>query len=266
MHCKTTKEFNTTESNRFLNTTRTVILGNEGDLVTGDIQDAPVGNRNSMGVLTQIFDYMIGTCQRRLTMDDPPGFPCFLNVFIKDIHYLLPVKGTLETVKESAFKVIAQLMYRIEVFSGDTSVFPATLKSVSCCRYYAMDVWVKSQILSPGMKYGDCPAFNTIVSVPKGSQSVPHSREKQIIIEALVVEANPVQLMWQSEYKMVMLDRESVPHQIIYPECLFYSLTFWTMPVSATVIAVSYNTTTTADFLMATQSSSAATDNLVQYP
>lgn len=43
----------------------------KGDLVTGQRDEAMVGNRDAMGVGAQVVEYILGAPERRLAVDDP---------------------------------------------------------------------------------------------------------------------------------------------------------------------------------------------------
>ncbi len=52
------------------------------------------------------------------------------------------------------------------------------------------------------------------------------------------MQTNPVKLVGQSEYNMIVLDGQGSLHQIVNPEGLFCCLALWTMSVSTAVVAV----------------------------
>jgi hypothetical protein len=64
---------------------------------------------------------------------------------------------------------------------------------------------------------------------------------------------------------MKVLDGQSVPHQVIDPECLFGSLAFRAMAVTTTVVTISYGTTPITSLFVPAQGGSAAVCNAVEH-
>jgi hypothetical protein len=79
------------------------------------------------------------------------------------------------------------------------------------------------------------------------------------------MQANVIQLVWHSEYNVVMFYWQGALHQVVNPECLFGSLTFRAVPVAATIVTVTNHTTAFAHFFVSAKGSSAATGNFTQY-
>jgi hypothetical protein len=79
------------------------------------------------------------------------------------------------------------------------------------------------------------------------------------------MQTNSIQLVWQCEYDMVMLNGQGVLHQVINPESLFGSLALRAVSVSAAIIAIAYRTTVFAYFFVAAKGSRAALGYFAQH-
>ena len=75
------------------------------------------------------------------------------------------------------------------------------------------------------------------------------------------MQTNVIQLVWHSEYNVVMFNWQSALHQVVNPECLFGSLAFRAVPVSATLITKAHHTAVLAHFFVSAKCNSAAAGN-----
>jgi hypothetical protein len=80
------------------------------------------------------------------------------------------------------------------------------------------------------------------------------------------VQANVIELVWHREYNVVVLNGQGALHQVVNPECLPGSLTFWAMSVAAAIVTVTNHTTVFAHFFVSAKGGSAATGYFAQYP
>jgi hypothetical protein len=120
-------------------------------------------------------------------------------------------------------------------------------------RNNAVQVRMKAQVLSPGMKYADSSALSGVMAVAKRAQNIP-DRLEQVIIEPLAAgEADFIQRLRNSEDNMIMPHRVCLPDTLFDPECLFCGLAFWTMTVAAGVIAYMLAATIITLILMSAQ-------------
>ena len=60
---KPSQEFDPTECNRLFNIPVTLIFRNKGYFTAGNFQDALVGNGYPMGILSQVFYYLLSFCR-----------------------------------------------------------------------------------------------------------------------------------------------------------------------------------------------------------
>ncbi len=90
-------------------------------------------------------------------------------------------------------------------------------------------------------------------------------QEKQVVIHPLVVQTYCIEMVRDSKYNVVVLNRKGALHQVVDPECLFGSLAFRTVPVATTIIAVSYRATVFACLLVSAKGGSPADGYFAQY-
>ena len=72
------QEFDPTECNRLFNSPATIIFCNKGYYTACNIQDALVGNGYPMGILSQVFYYVLSVCQRMFAINNPFCLVCLL--------------------------------------------------------------------------------------------------------------------------------------------------------------------------------------------
>ena len=165
MHGKPSQELNPIEGNGLFDGPLAVIFGNESNFTIGNVQNTLVGNGYPVGVLPQVFNHMIGTCQGGFAMHYPPGIVCLLQLIVEQRQLVLLSQDTFQAIEELSFKGIAQLMNRVKVFALMSDVFPPAIKGITGPRDNAMDMRVQTQVLPPAMKYTNGPAFNAVMRV-----------------------------------------------------------------------------------------------------
>ena len=136
------KELDSVEGYRLFNSPVAIILGYEGHLSVSYVQDALVGDRYPVRILSQIFYHMISTGQRRLAVYHPTGLICLLHVNIEKREFIAFSQGALKAAQESALKGFTQLMDRIQIAAQMSDILPLPIEGISGCRDNAMDVWV----------------------------------------------------------------------------------------------------------------------------
>jgi len=121
-----------------------------------------------------------------------------------------------------------------------------------------MDMRVKAQVLSPGVQYTYCPAFDPVVAVSKALQRLLHTLEHGIVKPCAIGHTEHIQLMGNREYYMKILYRQSVLHPVLHPKRLLCGLAFGAMTVAATVVTNTFATAAIASVFMPAQGSSPA--------
>jgi len=101
-----------------------------------------------------------------------------------------------------------------------------------------MQVRVQAQVLSPGVKYTNGARFHSKMDVPGSPYRIPCTGEQTIIKSSTIEQAYIVQLMRERKHNMIMLHRQGRLYEFIYPERLFKTLAFGTMPVTTTIITL----------------------------
>ncbi len=104
-----------------------------------------------------------------------------------------------------------------------TNVFPLPLRVYPAAVDNTMDMWVETQVLTPGMQ-------NTIAlfqrqnasSRMNGAYSRPHQRANRNTFFA--VQANGIQLVRHGKNHVVVFNRQGAVNQVVDPESLFCSL------------------------------------------
>ena len=117
---------------------------------------------------------------------------------------------------------------------------------------------MKAQILSPGMQYTDCSAFDPVVAVSKALQRLSHALEHGIVKPCAIGHTERIQLMGYREHCMKILYRQGILHAVLHPKHLFCGLAFGAMPVAATVVAGAFAPAAIATFYVSAQDRSAA--------
>jgi hypothetical protein len=99
-----------------------------------------------------------------------------------------------------------------------------------------VQVRVQAQILTPGMQYAYHAQLHSCLA-SKGCQRLPHGFKQHIVNHLRMLKRQGIELMRQSEHKVKISAGQKVCLPLLYPLFSFMSLTFWAMPVSATIIA-----------------------------
>lgn len=89
--------------------------------------------------------------------------------------------------------------------------------------------------------------------VCKSIQGLPYTCKQCIVYFAWPVERQPIELLRQGKYKMVIRAGQQISLPVLYPFFPFMPLAFWTMAVTAAVIADAHGTAVGARVYMATQ-------------
>ena len=92
-----------------------------------------------------------------------------------------------ECFEQFATKSHTKLPHRIKVFAFVANVFNLATGRNAHGRNNAMNVWMKTQVLSPGMEYTNGTGLDTVMRVTKGTQSFFYAGKK-ILVKALTVD------------------------------------------------------------------------------
>ena len=156
-------------------------------------------------------------------------------------------------------------MYRIEIVFTGANVFPIAFERVSSPRDDTMDMWVQRQVLPPSVQHANSTAFNTIMCICKAMECPPNCRKQQIVIHALVEQANRIQYMWYCENNMIMLYRKCFVSQFFNPYGLLGRQTFRAVTVATTVVAIANLVTAITTLFVPAKCQSTALQNVEQY-
>lgn len=233
IHGKAPEELHAIHGYRLFNGPVAVIFGNESYFPIVHVQDTIISNGHPVRVLPQVFDHMVGICQRRFAVYHPFGLIGLLNLIIEQGKLVFFAQRAFEAVEELSFKSFAQLMYRIEILTRMPNVFPSSIQRIAGSRNKAMHVRVQREVLSPGVQHSHRPGFCSKMRVSERAERVPDRSKEQVVIQPLVVQANGIQLVRHRKDDVVMLHGQGAMHQVVDPESLFGRLTFGTMPVAA---------------------------------
>ncbi len=99
-----------------------------------------------------------------------------------------------------------------------------------------MNMRMQTEVFAPCMENTYGATFYPEMAVTKRAQCVPHDSKQMIVKPSAIQQANGIECIWNRENNMIMIDRLSIIHALFDPECLFGSLTLWTVTVATTIV------------------------------
>jgi hypothetical protein len=93
---------------------------------------------------------------------------------------------------------------------------------------------------------------------------MPHGLKVQIVKQPVIEQPESIQQMRHGENNMKMFYRQCFTHQLLNPDGLFSRLTFRTMPIATTVVAVTHRTARLTGFFVSAQHRSTAPGDIVE--
>src|SRR5512138_1150878 len=108
----------------------------------------------------------------------------------------------LERLHDLTLKGGREHPLRIQVFPPLTDIFELLLKIKSDGRHNAVNMRVKAQVLSPGMKHADGTALHPIMAVAKDTEGFPHAPEQSQIKATTIQQADIVEHLRNSKHHM----------------------------------------------------------------
>jgi hypothetical protein len=90
------------------------------------------------------------------------------------------------------FKGGTQHPYRVEVFSPFTYRFQLARKRESRCGDQAVEMWVQTEVLTPGMKDTNGPASYPIMAIAEGFEGIPYHIKQVVVKPAAVQQADDI--------------------------------------------------------------------------
>jgi hypothetical protein len=132
-----------------------------------DINNTMICYGHPVGILSEISHNMFRFAERRLTVNNPAIVPCFFNLFVVFGQEVLSGKIPFHFGHEPSPELKAQTGNRVKVFTGLADLFHTALNRIAKRRDYTVDMWMKAEVLSPGVQYAYGAAFRSIITVTK---------------------------------------------------------------------------------------------------
>jgi len=100
-----------------------------------------------------------------------------------------------------------------------------------------MDMRMQAEVLTPGMKHTDRPAFHSKMTVAESPQGIPDCGKKVIVKPPAIEKTDRIQFFRNGKDNMKMFYRISIFNTVFNPKSLFGCLALGTMAVAAAIVA-----------------------------
>ena len=186
-----------------------------------------------MSVPSQVINYLICSGKWLLGVDNPGGFVKTINKFLLLWQFLL--KRFYKLTPKDPGKVLYPEQKHFAIFRG-SYLFPLPPVIDSTSWNNAMNMRVKTQILSPGMQYGHHARFCMQLRVRELSKSLPCAGKKQVIKICRMLKKQAIEHVRYRKNNMKIWYREKILFAVLNPCFTLSILALGTMTVTARVV------------------------------
>jgi hypothetical protein len=232
-----------------------VVLIAESNLAVIQVDKPMITDSNLVSITPKILHHRFRLLKRSLSIHHP----WFFKQASKK-SFILLWEYPSQTSYEPSPEDLAHGLYREEKLTFIPGRLPFTLFGHPSTRHNTMKVRVKREILAPGMQHSNHSRLSSQVSgiLGKALHHRPGSTEEQAINLSRRIQAEGVDLLWQSEHHVKIWHRQKLTFPCLYPCLSLLTLALRAVPVPATVVAYRQIATTIALVHMATKVSSPA--------
>jgi len=254
MDNKTANEFIRGERHYFYLGFVLVVFPSKGHFSVLDVEDAMIGNGNPVGITAEIFKHRFWTGKWGLGINDPFVFAQGMAQGLK----VVARRGAELAVFPKARQPAKILLPKDagERFDGEQPLaMGASFESLSVAtqgtaRDNAMEMDVMLKALTPGVENGAEAELSVPMTRSEFLESF-RSRLEQKIVNLLVIPSSPgVEVVRKRKNSMEIGNRKEFLFSRFYPACAFESLAFWTVAVTAGIVADVEGTTYCTNILV----------------
>jgi hypothetical protein len=192
-----------------------------------------VANSYFMSVSAQIFNYMFRSRKWLFGINNPRCFEEVINKLLRLRQLLLQCVYKLSP--EDFGKVLYSEQKYFAIFRG-TYLFPLPSEIDSTSGNNTMDMWVQTQILSPGMQYGYHARFCVQLCVRELSYCFPSTGKQKVVKICRLLKKQVIEFIWYRKDNMKVWYRKQILLAVFNPYFPLGILALGTMTVTARVV------------------------------
>jgi hypothetical protein len=240
----------------------------EGDLAVLESYETLVTDGDAVGVSAEIPQHLLGAGHRRLAVHDP-----LLGRSLSEQPLAqrctdaggAGANGVLETLEELAAEDSRQDPHWDQK-TGTTGDPVLACSIQTTARHDAVDVWMESESLRPGVQHGDRAGCRSQSALTNGVERAQGASEEQRVSLAAIHQEEGMERVGHGEDDVKVLHREQAPALRLHPTCLLQALALWAMAITTGVVERLLTAAPIAHLEMAPKRRCATPHDVSDYP